>query len=821
MKKSSASEDHVAPLATTDAMEHQSSSAVIATPHTASTSDLAHAESEASATRTLADSLRALAADVNLAILLVEGAQLPQLLIENNNSVCAQMQSSPASAARCVPYCGEAHTRAVEAGGTLSYKCHAGLECCATKIKTDTDDARKLVAITGRAFLHTEDFRNFVNRVEHREYPDLDRDALFQNVIFTTREKLFYFAERVNRGANAPAFKQAVQELTGCKSSHTIKTRQHSAASSDLTTTDNRNYAVNEIEDAGKPHGKQNKVEAEVSPTMKELNAYEAASHGVELPDVVTFPRDFSSRDACALVLELLAAHAGLKSAAVALRSNGVFRTLASGGRLASAKALDLESLLKDDATAEAVRRSMWLTLPAHDIAVSNGRRRAKESSVEKRTTAATLTLFALNIGDELKGVLALDTESLNERERRELVRFARAVAMPLEVLRLREELEQRLRAAYHLQTISGSINAAKPEETYQTILKHSAELLHAERGSLLLFDEDSRELSVKAALGPRAEVAQDERLNIGEGVSGNVIRNGRPLVVSNVRHVASAYAPAPAERNYKSDSFISFPIMDKARPVAVLNVTDKLGGGIYDEADLRLIEMIAPQISIALDRAAWHQKATLFQMLSITDPLTGLLNRRYLEERMSEEIERSRRHRYQMSFMMIDIDDFKLYNDLNGHQAGDVALELTAQTLKSALRAVDVAARYGGEELCVLLPQTNLIEAEIIGERIRRRVERTQYRFGAKQPLGALTVSLGISMCSDELDTPKAIIEAADRALYLAKHDGKNCVRTQQATVANITPSISTGYTTSTVSKKRNDSTINEDDVGKTHGEK
>jgi diguanylate cyclase (GGDEF)-like protein len=193
----------------------------------------------------------------------------------------------------------------------------------------------------------------------------------------------------------------------------------------------------------------------------------------------------------------------------------------------------------------------------------------------------------------------------------------------------------------------------------------------------------------------------------------------------------------------------------------------------------LDLLETIAPQMALALDRAEWHEKAEQFQLISITDPLTGLLNRRYLEERLAEELRRSKRQEYAMSFMMIDIDDFKQYNDRNGHQAGDLALEMAAQCLKSALRGADIASRYGGEEFCILLPQTALPEAIAIAERIKRRIERTRFPNGKAQPLGAVTVSIGVSTFSPERDTPEAIIGDADRSLYLAKHQGKNRVRT------------------------------------------
>jgi diguanylate cyclase (GGDEF)-like protein len=284
------------------------------------------------------------------------------------------------------------------------------------------------------------------------------------------------------------------------------------------------------------------------------------------------------------------------------------------------------------------------------------------------------------------------------------------------------------------------------------------------------------------------ADVRSQTRIRLGDGVSGGVMLAGRPLVVRDIE--AAGHKPAPPEHRYKTNSFISFPISIGGRKVGVLNVTDKAGGGSYDQIDLDLLETIAPQMALALDRAEWHEKAEQFQLISITDPLTGLLNRRYLEERLAEELKRSKRHGYAMSFMMIDIDDFKQYNDRNGHQAGDLALEMTAQCLKSALRGADVASRYGGEEFCILLPQTALTEAVAIAERIKRRIERTRFPNGKQQPLGAVTVSIGVSAISPERETPEAIIRDADRSLYLAKHQGKNRVRS----IADAQPDASNG---------------------------
>jgi diguanylate cyclase (GGDEF)-like protein len=293
------------------------------------------------------------------------------------------------------------------------------------------------------------------------------------------------------------------------------------------------------------------------------------------------------------------------------------------------------------------------------------------------------------------------------------------------------------------------------------------------------VFDEISNELVVKAAFGLSAEPSEIARQRLGEGISGSVLETSKPLLVTDDRDISLKLAPEG--RNYRTTSFISYPITIGGRKIGVLNVTDKAGGGKFDEVDLSLLEIIGPQIAVALERAEWQERATEFQLMSITDPLTSLPNRRYMEERLSEELNRSKRYDYPMSFLMIDIDDFKTYNDLNGHQAGDLALQITAHCLKATLRAADVASRYGGEEFCILLPQTPLNEAEVIAERIRQRVANTSYPHGKSQPLETVTISIGISTFSRYIDTSERVIAAADRALYSAKHLGKNRIEVYQ----------------------------------------
>ena len=343
------------------------------------------------------------------------------------------------------------------------------------------------------------------------------------------------------------------------------------------------------------------------------------------------------------------------------------------------------------------------------------------------------------------------------------------------EIRRLRSELESRSRFTDSLQHFLERISCADPAKTYNSIVSNSKELLQSERASLLVLKENTNELILKAASGFATDPAKVGPVRVGEGVSGQVIDTGKPLIVTDLR--LEGRTPAPSERRYKTNSFISYPIIIGGRKVGVLNVTDKAGGRSFDEVDLSLLEIIGPQVALALERAEWQERATEFQLMSITDPLTALPNRRYLEERLIEELNRSKRYDYPMSFLMIDIDDFKAYNDKNGHQAGDLALQITAHCLKGALRSADVASRYGGEEFCILLPQTGLVEAGAIADRIRQRVSTTDFPHGKTQPLGYVTVSIGVSTFSSIVNTSENIIAAADRALYQAKNRGKNQV--------------------------------------------
>jgi len=171
---------------------------------------------------------------------------------------------------------------------------------------------------------------------------------------------------------------------------------------------------------------------------------------------------------------------------------------------------------------------------------------------------------------------------------------------------------------------------------------------------------------------------------------------------------------------------------------------------------------------------------------LSITDDLTETFNYRYFMDSLDLELRRAKRYEYPISLMMLDIDHFKIYNDSQGHLAGDKVLKDVAGVIRKTVRHTDILARYGGEEFAGILIKTNLNEAYQVAQRVRQSVEAFPIHHEQSQPQGRLTVSVGISTLNAEVSSVKTLISAADEALYEAKKRGRNQVAISQRNQPN-----------------------------------
>jgi diguanylate cyclase (GGDEF)-like protein len=200
---------------------------------------------------------------------------------------------------------------------------------------------------------------------------------------------------------------------------------------------------------------------------------------------------------------------------------------------------------------------------------------------------------------------------------------------------------------------------------------------------------------------------------------------------------------------------------------------------------EIERLQVIGNQASLALQNALLHEE---LERLSVTDRLTELYNHGYFQERLEEEIGRATRFDHQVSLIMLDIDDFKDFNDSYGHPHGDRVLRTVSSVIKENLREIDVAARYGGEEFVVVLPETETEGARAVGERIRERVAAFPFVGGEGLPAVHKTVSLGVATFPEHADSPSALIESADQALFHAKRNGKNQVSTAEDLVEKAT---------------------------------
>jgi diguanylate cyclase (GGDEF)-like protein len=189
-------------------------------------------------------------------------------------------------------------------------------------------------------------------------------------------------------------------------------------------------------------------------------------------------------------------------------------------------------------------------------------------------------------------------------------------------------------------------------------------------------------------------------------------------------------------------------------------------------ELERRLAEMQADNLDLVM------KNRTLAE-ISARDSLTGLYNRWYVMEKIDSEMNRSLRHGCPVSVLMLDIDHFKRVNDAFGHAAGDGVLRSVAQVLRDSCRVYDVPGRYGGEEFCVVLPETKTGNTTVVAERIRERMAASSFTVGAESVV--VTASIGIagidSMEGEGIVSPSILIDRADRALYSAKHLGRNRV--------------------------------------------
>jgi diguanylate cyclase (GGDEF)-like protein len=334
------------------------------------------------------------------------------------------------------------------------------------------------------------------------------------------------------------------------------------------------------------------------------------------------------------------------------------------------------------------------------------------------------------------------------------------------EVLQVTQKLSK-------IRTISKELGKAQDlKNILSKILKMTISLVDAQKGFIMLQNEATQLLHLEVVHGLENAAAEKlinegklptEGIPAGKGVQGKVFQTRKPTIIDEITDFRSM----GLERD--THSILCVPLISNDEAIGVVYVTNKRDMTRFEPLDLDLITILAGNVSQVVDQARLYKKA-------VTDHLTGMYTRRYMDTKIASEIKRSRRFRHPLCIIMVDADHFKNINDTYGHDAGDEVLRKIAEVLNNSIRVgVDVAGRMGGEEFTILLPETPLQGGMVVAERIRNAMEKQTVLYKGKQL--KITLSLGLAglAAEDQEISYRELLRQADSALYKGKQNGRN----------------------------------------------
>lgn len=377
-----------------------------------------------------------------------------------------------------------------------------------------------------------------------------------------------------------------------------------------------------------------------------------------------------------------------------------------------------------------------------------------------------------MKVGDRVIGVINAESRrrvAFKQSDERLMMTFAGQLATAIEKIRLVEAEHRWVEALEALRTTMTNISAElESEKLLQTIVERAVDLVGATGGHLGLrqANDDEIEIVVSHNMG-RESVGK--RFTLGEGVIGQVAKTCVPLIVPDYQTWegrSNEFAASP------SHGVLAAPLLAGRHLVGVISISDVDPTRRFTGSDLRLLNMFAQQAAIAVENARLFRE---IQHLAITDPLTGLFNRRYFFDLAQREIDRAGRYGRQLAVLMVDLDHFKEVNDLYGHAAGDEVLRKVGNRLAEALRKTDILGRYGGEEFAVVLPETARAGAKLVAEKLRECIHDRS--IATPHALITMTASVGIGFHDERCAGLDELMDRADRALYEAKRTGRDRV--------------------------------------------
>lgn len=309
--------------------------------------------------------------------------------------------------------------------------------------------------------------------------------------------------------------------------------------------------------------------------------------------------------------------------------------------------------------------------------------------------------------------------------------------------------------------------------EVLNAVMTSVCQTIKASTWSLLLIDEKSYELIFEVVVSPAAERLKGKRLPAGQGVAGWVAAHGQALLLPDVQQDDRFAADYDRESSLTTRSIACVPLKSADRILGVIELINPFDEGFVDD-DLQLLSTIADFAAIAIENARNYQR---IQQLVITDDLTGLYNARHMAELIDLEVERADRYDNELSLVFIDLDFFKKVNDSRGHLSGSLLLSEFGEFLRKKIRKIDFAARYGGDEFVLILPETSKAGALTLCTHLLEGLRAQLFLVGKGLPPVQLTASLGIATFPEDAANKDELVAKADQAMYFVKENSRNAV--------------------------------------------
>jgi len=334
------------------------------------------------------------------------------------------------------------------------------------------------------------------------------------------------------------------------------------------------------------------------------------------------------------------------------------------------------------------------------------------------------------------------------------------------------ELLEKRLQRFSRLCSITEKLSSSLSEEDVIRTISENAYSIIGKADRILFFLVDTKKQSLELKFSKRISETETPyiKLKNGDIFDRWVLRKKQPLLVEDISN-DFRFSLEGEKIDECFNSIISVPLSAEEKVLGILRL-DSARRSFYTQEDLRLLDIISDLGSVALENAVLYKQLS---GLAITDGLTLLFVHKYFKERLANEIKRSLKNKTPFSLLLMDIDNFKDYNDKHGHTAGDLVLKHMAEIIKMSLSGGDFAARYGGEEFALILLGKDKKEAVLYAENLCKKIKNTPIVL--RRVKANLTVSIGVASCPEDSSLIEDILRYADNRLYKAKEKGKNRV--------------------------------------------